>query len=57
VLSERGYVASAHLIEEKVPVKFDLKTGEITCEIVKTHIFKVRFRRSVIREDLDIHSH
>jgi len=54
VLSERGYVVSCHPIEEKLPIKFDKETGEIVCETVTKQTFKVRFRRSVIREDLDL---
>lgn len=51
VMAERGYTVSGHTIDEHVPVKFDTKTGEITSNMVTSYMFKVKFKKSRIRDD------
>lgn len=51
VLSERGYYVTVHQVTEQVPIKVDLKTGEIKCESNIQYVFSVKFKRSIIRQE------
>ncbi|MEM9643452.1 MAG: nucleoside monophosphate kinase [Planctomycetota bacterium] len=49
IFAERGYRAVANVNRTEVPRRFDLKTGEIQCELKKVYRFQVRFQASEIR--------
>ena len=49
IFSERGYRAVANINKAEIPVRFDLKTGEIECSTKKIYRFQVRFSGSQIR--------
>lgn len=54
VLSERGFFVTAHKETRTIPVKVDLKTGDIISESMSEWVFLIRFKRSVIRMDSDL---
>jgi adenylate kinase len=49
VLAERGFGIAVDVREEHVPMKFDLQTGEIQCEVVKSYLINVQFQGTDIR--------
>jgi len=49
VLSERGFHATVDVHKMDVPVRVDLRTGEITCRTKKVFRIEVRFPPSDIR--------
>jgi len=51
ILAERGYRVAYHPIVSEIPIKVDLKTGDILCKTTTTLVFNVRFKHSVIRSD------
>lgn len=51
ILAERGFHAICDIEKVKVPVKVDLETGNIKCEVEKSWIFHISFKRPVVRKD------
>lgn len=51
ILAERGFHAICDIEKVKVPVKVDLETGIIKCEVEKSWIFHISFKRPVVRKD------
>ncbi|WP_146596647.1 nucleoside monophosphate kinase [Novipirellula galeiformis] len=49
VFSERGFHASVDLQRDEIPVRFDLKTGEVHCRQKKVYRVAIRFKGSEIR--------
>ncbi len=49
VFSERGFHASVDLQRDEVPVRIDLKTGEVHCRQKKVFRIAIRFKGSEIR--------
>tara|TARA_R110002073_G_scaffold5624_28_gene34732 strand:- start:7656 stop:8864 length:1209 start_codon:yes stop_codon:yes gene_type:complete len=49
VFSERGFHASVDLQRDEIPVRFDLKTGEVHCRQKKVFRIAIRFKGSEIR--------
>ncbi len=49
IFAERGFRAVANVNRTEIPKRFDLKTGEIICQIKKVYRFQVRFQASEIR--------
>ncbi|WP_146394520.1 nucleoside monophosphate kinase [Planctomycetes bacterium CA13] len=49
VFSERGFHASIDLQRDQIPVRFNLKTGEVVCSEKKVYRIAIRFRGSEIR--------
>ncbi len=49
VFSERGFRASVDITRHNVPMRFDLKTGDIEYQQKKVFRIAVRFRGSEIR--------
>ncbi len=51
VLSERGYQVVITQEKERIPYRIDLKTGDISTEIITTTNFAIRFKRAKIRAE------
>jgi adenylate kinase len=51
IMAERGFHAICDIEKVKVPVKFDQETGMITCEVEKSWIFNISFKRPIVRRD------
>jgi adenylate kinase len=51
ILAERGFHAICDIEKVKVPAKFDLETGVIKCEVEKSWIFHISFKRPIVRKD------
>lgn len=49
IFAERGYRAVANVNRDKVPIRVDLRTGEIECSSRKIYRFQIRFSGSEIR--------
>ena len=49
VMCERGYQSSHERQVRPVPTKVDLKTGDVVCDEVFSHLFEVHFRSLEIR--------
>jgi hypothetical protein len=55
ILSERGYAVSYVRDVRSLPLRVDLKTGEVFFKEELSHKFKIGFPRSVIRSSSVLH--
>lgn len=53
VLAERGFHATSYQIKQTIPREVDLKTGQIKNSETTIHVFDIRFKKSVIRQDFE----
>ena len=51
ILAERGFHAICDIEKVKIPSQVDMETGIIKCEVEKSWIFHVSFKRPVVRKD------
>lgn len=51
ILAERGFHAICDIEKVKVPTHFIIETGVIKCEIEKSWIFHISFKRPVVRRE------
>lgn len=49
IFSERGYHAVVDIHKQEIPKSFDLKTGQIRCDVKVVYRFQIRFHASEIR--------
>lgn len=54
VMAERGFTITTDIINETVPTRVDLTTGLITNTTNRTRLFKITYKKAILRQTFDI---
>jgi len=54
VMAERGFTITTDIINETVPVSVDLTTGVITNTTNRTRLFKITYKKAILRQTFDL---
>jgi len=58
VLDERGYHVTALQEREHIPVRMDLNTGKVICDVIVHYVFNIKFKGAVLRRNEEaFHNH